>query len=62
MGSDIREEEFLKSTYSCSAWTDVLDLISKFRGIGATQVVLSSGANHELIRTYAKEILPYFKH
>lgn len=61
MGNDISEEEFLRTTNFCSTWTDVVDLISKFRAIGATQIVLPSGANQELIRTYAERILPHFK-
>jgi coenzyme F420-dependent glucose-6-phosphate dehydrogenase len=61
MGKDVPEDEFLRATYFCATWTDVVDLISKFRAIGSTQIVLSSGANQELIHTYAERVLPYFK-
>jgi coenzyme F420-dependent glucose-6-phosphate dehydrogenase len=60
MGSTVSDEEYLKSTYFCSSWDDVLDLIARFREAGTTSVALFSGANEEIIRTYAKEILPYF--
>jgi G6PDH family F420-dependent oxidoreductase len=61
MGSRVSDEEYLKSTYFCSSWEDVLDLIARFREAGTTSVVLSSGASEEMIRVYAKEILPHFE-
>ena len=61
MGSKVSDEEYLKSTYFCASWEDLLDLIAKFREAGATSVSLFSGASEETIRTYAKQILPYFK-
>ena len=61
MGSGLPDEEYLKSTYFCSNWEDVLDLVARFREAGVTSVTLFSGASKEMIRTYAKEILPYFK-
>jgi alkanesulfonate monooxygenase SsuD/methylene tetrahydromethanopterin reductase-like flavin-dependent oxidoreductase (luciferase family) len=61
MGSTVSDEELLKRTYLCSSWADLIDTISKFHEIGATGVTLYSGPNQELVRTYAKEILPHFK-
>lgn len=60
IGYSLPEEEVLNSTYLCSSWSDLIDTISKFHEIGATQVTLYSGPNPKLIRTYAKEILPHF--
>jgi G6PDH family F420-dependent oxidoreductase len=61
MGSKVSDDEFLKSTYLCSSWDDVLDLIARFHAAGATGISLFSGASKEIMRTYAEKILPYFK-
>jgi G6PDH family F420-dependent oxidoreductase len=61
MGPSVSDEELLKSTYLCSNWEDVIEIISKFHEIGATEVTLFSGPNQDLIRTYAKKILTHFR-
>ena len=59
MGEGVPDEVLLKSTNFCSKWSDVAELIWKFRDMGATQVVLPAGPDKKLIRTYAKELLPH---
>jgi G6PDH family F420-dependent oxidoreductase len=61
MGQEMAEEDLLKTTHFCEKWSDVVDLISKYREIGVAQVVLQPGADRKLIRTYAEKILPHFK-
>ena len=61
MGYDMSEEELFKSTTFCSKWSDVLDLIAKYRELGVTQIALQPGADRKMIRTFAQKILPYFK-
>jgi coenzyme F420-dependent glucose-6-phosphate dehydrogenase len=61
MGRDLSDEDLFKSTTFCSKWSDVIDLISRFRDIGVTQMVLQTGADKKLIRSYAQKILPHFK-
>ena len=61
MGTQVSDDDLLKRIYFCSTWTDVIDLISKFQEIGATQVILPSGPDLRLIRDYAKRILSHFK-
>ncbi len=61
MGRDLPDEELLKSTAFCKKWSDVIELISKYREMGVTQIVLNTGADRKTIRTYAQKILPYFK-
>ena len=61
MGRDLSDEELIKSTAFCKNWNDVLELISKFRELGTTMIVLNSGADKKLIRTFGQKILPHFK-
>jgi len=61
MGSKVSDEKFLRSTCVCQTWEDVIDVMAKFHEAGATGIVIFSGASQDTIRTYAKEILPYFK-
>jgi coenzyme F420-dependent glucose-6-phosphate dehydrogenase len=61
MGETVTEDELLRSTYFCANWTDLIDLISKFREIGTTEVSLYSGPDQETIRMYAKKLLPHFE-
>jgi coenzyme F420-dependent glucose-6-phosphate dehydrogenase len=58
MGSD---EEILQSTTFCSTWSDVIELISKYREIGVTEIVLDSGADKAKIREMALKILSQFR-
>lgn len=62
MGMSLPDDEIISSTNFCSGWDEVHDLISRFREIGASQVVLESGPDLERIRTYAKKILSRFRH
>ena len=55
MGYGLTDEVMMKSTNFCSSWSDVIELIWKFREIGATQVVLPSGPDAKIIRTFAVE-------
>lgn len=61
MGKEMSVEELLKTTHFCEKWSDVVDLIAKYREIGVTQIALQPGTDKKLIRTYAQRILPYFK-
>lgn len=61
MGRELSAEDLIKSTAFASKWSDVVDLISKYRELGVTQIVLNTGANRKAIRTYAQKVLPYFK-
>jgi coenzyme F420-dependent glucose-6-phosphate dehydrogenase len=61
MGKDMPEEELFRTTQFCEKWSDVVDLISRYREIGVTQMVLQPGANRKLIKTYAEKILPHFR-
>ena len=61
MGYGLPDDVLLRSTTFCSKWSDVVELIWKFREIGATQVVLPSGPDTKLIRTYAQKLLPQLK-
>ena len=61
MGETVTEDELLSSTYFCSNWNDVIDVISKFHEIGTTEVSLYSGPDQEAIRMYAKKLLPHFE-
>jgi G6PDH family F420-dependent oxidoreductase len=58
MGHEMSEEDLFKTTHFCEKWSEVVDLISKYREIGVTQIVLQPGADRKLIRTYAQKILP----
>ena len=61
MGETVPEDDLLRSTYFCSNWDDVIDIISKFHEIGTTEVSLYSGPDQETIRTFAKKLLPHFE-
>lgn len=61
MGKDMSEKDLFKSINFCEKWSDVIDLIAKYREIGVTQIVLEPGTNKNLIKTYARKILPNFK-
>jgi len=61
MGETVTEDELLGSTYFCSNWNDLIDIISKFHEIGTTEVSLYSGPDQETIRTYAKKLLDHFE-
>ena len=61
MGADLPDELVLKSTNFCAGWSDVVELIHRYKEIGVDQVVLSSGPDKKRIRTFAKKILPSFK-
>ncbi|MDG6998800.1 MAG: LLM class flavin-dependent oxidoreductase [Nitrososphaerota archaeon] len=61
MGKDMSEEDLFKTTHFCEKWSDVVDLIAKYREIGVTQIVLQPGTDKKLIRMYAQKILPNFK-
>jgi G6PDH family F420-dependent oxidoreductase len=61
MGRELSDEALINSTTFCKNWADVIELISQFRDLGATQVVLPSGADRREIRTFAQKILPHFK-
>lgn len=61
MGVDLPAEELIKSTAYCKNWNDVIDLIARFQEIGVTQIVLQTGADRKLIRTFGQKILPHFK-
>ncbi len=61
MGDTVTEDELLRSTYFCSNWNDVTDVISKFHEIGTTEVSLYSGQDQGVIRMYAKKLLSHFE-
>jgi G6PDH family F420-dependent oxidoreductase len=61
MGLELPADELMKSVAFCENWSDVLDLISKYREMGVTQIVLNTGANRKIIRQFAQRILPHFK-
>lgn len=58
MGNAIPDDILLKSTVFCSKWSDVAELLWRYRENGATQVVLPAGPDKKLIRTYAQKLLP----
>lgn len=61
MGAVLPAEELIKTTTFCKNWNDVIDLISKYRELGVSQIVLPTGANKKLIRTFGQKVLPHFK-
>jgi len=61
MGEALTDDQLLAGTYFCSSWSEVVELIAKYRDIGATQIVLPSGPDKNQIRTYRDKILPHFK-
>ncbi len=61
MGETVTEDELVRSTYFCSNWNDLIDIISKFHEIGTTEVSLYSGPDQGTIRMYAKKLLPHFE-
>jgi G6PDH family F420-dependent oxidoreductase len=58
MGETAADETLLKSRTFCSSWSDVAELIWRFKKIGATQVVLPAGPDKKLLGTYARKLLP----
>ena len=58
MGSN---DDILHSTTFCSSWSDVIDLISGYREIGATEIVLNTGADQDMIKRMAEKILTHFR-
>jgi coenzyme F420-dependent glucose-6-phosphate dehydrogenase len=58
MGLTVPDDTLVHSTTFCSSWSEVAELVWKLKKIGATQVVLQSGPDERLIRTYARELLP----
>jgi G6PDH family F420-dependent oxidoreductase len=61
MGQELTDEKILSSTNFCSKWSDVAELIHRFKDIGVTQVVLQSGPDGKKIRQFATKILSNFK-
>ena len=61
MGADLPDDVILKNTNFCSDWSDVVELIHRYKEIGVDQIVLPSGPDKKRIRTFAKKILPNFK-
>jgi G6PDH family F420-dependent oxidoreductase len=60
MNTRLTDEEILSRMNFCSNWSDLVELIDKFRKVGATQVVLTCGSDPKRIKKYAKEVLPHF--
>jgi alkanesulfonate monooxygenase SsuD/methylene tetrahydromethanopterin reductase-like flavin-dependent oxidoreductase (luciferase family) len=58
MGEALPDDALVKSRVFCSSWSDVAELIWKFKGVGATQVVLPAGPDKALLRLYAEKLLP----
>lgn len=61
MGEELSDEAVLKGTNFCSKWSDVIELIFRFKDIGVSQIVLPSGPDIKKIRTYATKILKEFR-
>ena len=61
MGEELTDEAVLKGTNFCSSWSDVIDLIFKYKEIGVNHFVLASGPDRIKIRTYANRILKEFR-
>jgi coenzyme F420-dependent glucose-6-phosphate dehydrogenase len=61
LGEQLPDEVILQSTNFCSKWSDVLELIHKYKEIGVGQVVLPSGPDRKKIRIFAQKILNEFK-
>ena len=61
MGPSVSDDKILRTTYFCSDWDDVVDLISKFQEAGATHIILQPGANEERIKEYGERILKHFR-
>jgi G6PDH family F420-dependent oxidoreductase len=61
MGRDMQEDELFRTTAFCEKWSDVVELIWKYKEIGVTQMVLQPGANKKVIKTFAEKILPSFR-
>lgn len=57
LGRDMAESDLMKTTHFCEDWSDVIELISRYREAGVTQIVLQPGADRKLIKTYAEKIL-----
>jgi G6PDH family F420-dependent oxidoreductase len=60
MGQELTDEQLIKSTYFCSSWSEVVEMIHRFGDIGFSQIVLESGPDAEAIKSYSENILPYF--
>jgi coenzyme F420-dependent glucose-6-phosphate dehydrogenase len=60
LSGTVSDEKLLRSIYFCSGWEELIDLISKFHEIGATEVSLFCNDQNTL-RTYARRVLPHFK-
>jgi coenzyme F420-dependent glucose-6-phosphate dehydrogenase len=60
LGLELSDEQIIKSTNFCSTWSDALEIISKIRELGFSQVVLESGPDAEQIGAFSEKILPYF--
>jgi G6PDH family F420-dependent oxidoreductase len=58
MGSTIPDDDLLRTTQFCSSWPEVAELVWRYKDMGATQVVLPAAADPELIRRYARRLLP----
>ncbi|MDA4114907.1 MAG: LLM class flavin-dependent oxidoreductase [Thaumarchaeota archaeon] len=54
------KEEILSRMHFCSTWSDVVELVSRYRRIGVTNVILPCGPDPEKMRDFAKEVLPHF--
>ncbi len=61
MGRELSDEQLFKTTTFLKKWSDVIDLISKFQEAGVSQIVLPSGADRKMIRTFGQKVLPHFK-
>jgi alkanesulfonate monooxygenase SsuD/methylene tetrahydromethanopterin reductase-like flavin-dependent oxidoreductase (luciferase family) len=60
MGRELPAEVIAKATNFCSKWSDVIELVSRYREAGFSQIVLNTGADRELIEEYARKILSEF--
>jgi coenzyme F420-dependent glucose-6-phosphate dehydrogenase len=61
LDTTISREEILRRMHFCSNWADLVELISRYRKIGVTNVILPCGPDAKLLRKYASEILPHFR-
>jgi alkanesulfonate monooxygenase SsuD/methylene tetrahydromethanopterin reductase-like flavin-dependent oxidoreductase (luciferase family) len=61
LSDHLSKEEILSRMHFCSRWSDLVELVSRYRKIGATSVGLSCGSDLRLLRAYAKHVSPHFK-
>jgi hypothetical protein len=61
LGDLVDEKVFISSMNFLSGWKDLVELMHKFYGIGATHLVLPSGPDKKKIGDLSKEIFPQFK-